>query len=529
MRRRPAASSRRRSAPRRPSRPGRNPRGSTVRASSAASSTEWTGDRRTPTCSRPPASRSDASTSRQIRAAGRCPGGTTASTRSSWSVESTIRVTAAAADSSTPAAAAPRGPPRDAGEDVPAHRVGAAAEPQRFREVGEHPGEARPGEHRRRTSRLRTDLLATRTGRPPARRTSPSALASRASRSTTANGGSRSAVARSSSTWGRLGGAGASGPQRAGPAGTGQPHGPLTCTRPESAGVTEDPELPGSRPVAQLGRQPRPWPRRSDRDRPTRSRPCSSGGGVQSSRPADRQRPLLHRHRRPRGCQLVCDGLADVGRCRGRRPRHRGRGRAAPAQRGTRAGGLGQPGRDIDRQTSPGAGDGTHGTGARFGGPGHPGAAWSWSPRTAIACDATTPARRPEVFSARIALGALGVVTAVTLQAVPAFALRPSRAGDAHGGAGGLRADDLDRSRRVLLVPAHRRDAAEVQHQVPLEEGSPAAAGGLAGTTRSSPTPRSPASSRPDGGARPGPAAGPHVGQGAARPRTWTDHAPASS
>ena len=143
-----------------------------------------------------------------------------------------------------------------------------------------------------------------------------------------------------------------------------------------------------------------------------------------------------------------------------------------------------------------------------------------------LACDAT---RRPEVFSAaRIGLGALGVVTAVTLQAVPAFALRAVEGpGDAHGGAGGLRrADDLDRPRRVLLVPAHRRDAAEVQH--------PRAAGGGA-----RPLPRwravwddeilanaafagVVAAGRRVPGA--GPAAGPDVGQGA-RPRTWTDHA----
>jgi FAD-linked oxidoreductase len=80
---------------------------------------------------------------------------------------------------------------------------------------------------------------------------------------------------------------------------------------------------------------------------------------------------------------------------------------------------------DIDRQTIAGAlATGTHGTGARFGGLATQvrGLELVTPDGEVIACDAT---RRPEVFgAARIALGALGVVTAVTLQAVPAFALR---------------------------------------------------------------------------------------------------------
>jgi L-gulonolactone oxidase len=80
---------------------------------------------------------------------------------------------------------------------------------------------------------------------------------------------------------------------------------------------------------------------------------------------------------------------------------------------------------DIDRQTIAGAlATGTHGTGARFGG----------LATQVRALELVTPAgevlrcdtdRHPDVFAAaRVGLGALGVVTAVTLQAVPAFALR---------------------------------------------------------------------------------------------------------
>jgi L-gulonolactone oxidase len=80
---------------------------------------------------------------------------------------------------------------------------------------------------------------------------------------------------------------------------------------------------------------------------------------------------------------------------------------------------------DIDRQTIAGAlATGTHGTGAAFGGLATQvrGLQLVTPSGEVLDCDA---ARHPEVFSAaRIALGALGVVTAVTLQAVPAFALR---------------------------------------------------------------------------------------------------------
>jgi FAD-linked oxidoreductase len=80
---------------------------------------------------------------------------------------------------------------------------------------------------------------------------------------------------------------------------------------------------------------------------------------------------------------------------------------------------------DIDRQTIAGAlATGTHGTGAAFGGLATQvrGLQLVTPSGEVLDCDAT---RHPGVFSAaRIGLGALGVVTAVTLQAVPAFALR---------------------------------------------------------------------------------------------------------
>jgi L-gulonolactone oxidase len=80
---------------------------------------------------------------------------------------------------------------------------------------------------------------------------------------------------------------------------------------------------------------------------------------------------------------------------------------------------------DIDAQTLAGAiSTGTHGTGARFGGL----ATQVWALRlvladgTEVACSAD---ERPDLFAAaRVGLGALGVLTAVTLRCVPAFLLR---------------------------------------------------------------------------------------------------------
>ena len=79
---------------------------------------------------------------------------------------------------------------------------------------------------------------------------------------------------------------------------------------------------------------------------------------------------------------------------------------------------------DIDRQTVAGAlATGTHGTGHRFGGLATQVRALELvlADGSVVTCDAS---RHPELFTvARVGLGALGVVTAVTLAAEPAFAL----------------------------------------------------------------------------------------------------------
>jgi L-gulono-1,4-lactone dehydrogenase len=79
---------------------------------------------------------------------------------------------------------------------------------------------------------------------------------------------------------------------------------------------------------------------------------------------------------------------------------------------------------DIDRQTIAGAlATGTHGTGARLGGLATQVAALDLvlADGSAVSCSAAT---RPELFAAaRVGLGALGVVTAVTLRCVPSFTL----------------------------------------------------------------------------------------------------------
>ncbi|MDQ1696742.1 MAG: L-gulono,4-lactone dehydrogenase [Frankiaceae bacterium] len=79
---------------------------------------------------------------------------------------------------------------------------------------------------------------------------------------------------------------------------------------------------------------------------------------------------------------------------------------------------------DIDRQTISGAtSTGTHGTGSRLGGLATQirGLELVVGDGSIVTCSAT---ERPELFSAaRVGLGALGVVTAVTLQCEPAFLL----------------------------------------------------------------------------------------------------------
>jgi FAD-linked oxidoreductase len=130
---------------------------------------------------------------------------------------------------------------------------------------------------------------------------------------------------------------------------------------------------------------------------------------------------------RPEDLQLACGRLAEIGEVgddglvtvAAGVPLHRLN--AELVRRGWSLTNLG----DVDRQTVAGAiATGTHGTGARFGGLATQvrGLTLVTPSGDVLECDAT---RRPEVFSAaRIGLGALGVVTAVTLQAVPAFALR---------------------------------------------------------------------------------------------------------
>lgn len=79
---------------------------------------------------------------------------------------------------------------------------------------------------------------------------------------------------------------------------------------------------------------------------------------------------------------------------------------------------------DIDAQTISGAiSTGTHGTGRRFGGLATQvrGLELVTADGSVLTCSAT---ENPEVFdAARVGLGALGVITAVTLQCEPAFAL----------------------------------------------------------------------------------------------------------
>ena len=80
---------------------------------------------------------------------------------------------------------------------------------------------------------------------------------------------------------------------------------------------------------------------------------------------------------------------------------------------------------DIDVQSIAGAvSTGTHGTGSRFGGIATQvvGLEMVLSDGSVVAC---SPTERPELWAAaRVGLGALGVITAVTLQTVPLFALR---------------------------------------------------------------------------------------------------------
>ena len=102
---------------------------------------------------------------------------------------------------------------------------------------------------------------------------------------------------------------------------------------------------------------------------------------------------------------------------------------------------------DIDRQTISGAtSTGTHGTGSAFGGLATQirGLELVLADGSVVSCSAT---ERPELFaSARVGLGALGVITAVTLQCEPAFLLeadeRPMPLEEAIGSIDDLAADN---------------------------------------------------------------------------------------
>jgi FAD-linked oxidoreductase len=130
---------------------------------------------------------------------------------------------------------------------------------------------------------------------------------------------------------------------------------------------------------------------------------------------------------RPEDVQLVLDrhaGLVDVTSdglvtVQAGMPLHR-----LNAELATRGWALTNLG-DVDRQTVSGAlSTGTHGTGAEFGGLATQlrGFELVLADGSVLRCSA---AEHPDVFgTGRIGLGALGVLSTVTLQAVPAFALR---------------------------------------------------------------------------------------------------------
>jgi FAD-linked oxidoreductase len=193
--------------------------------------------------------------------------------------------------------------------------------------------------------------------------------------------------------------------------------------------VTEAPALPGSRAR---------WRNWAGNER-TDTEVVQPGSAAEvaavltsAAKDGRRVRPIGSGHSftgigRPEDVQLTCGALAELGEVNDDGlvtvgagvPLHRLN--AELVRRGWSLTNLG----DIDRQTIAGAlSTGTHGTGARFGGLATQvrGLQLVTPDGEVLDCDAT---RHPDVFSAaRIGLGALGVVTAVTLQAVPAFALR---------------------------------------------------------------------------------------------------------
>ena len=149
--------------------------------------------------------------------------------------------------------------------------------------------------------------------------------------------------------------------------------------------------------------------------------------------------------------------------------RHRaGRHAAARAQRACSALGLALHNMgDIDRQTVAGAiATGTHGTGgARPRCPRRsPGS--SWSPATGRLLRAIPRRRTPtSSTAARVGLGALGIVTAVTFRVEPAFVLEADEQPMAWAEVvdGVRRPGRGEPARRDVLVPAHRPDADQAQ------------------------------------------------------------------
>ena len=148
---------------------------------------------------------------------------------------------------------------------------------------------------------------------------------------------------------------------------------------------------------------------------------------------------------------------------------------------------------DIQVQTVAGAiQTGTHGTGRDLGGMAAQVAGLELVLADGELVSAAPPSedRRSLFEAARVGLGALGVLTAVTFRVVPAFLLtareEPMRWAEVHRPAG--RADQRERALRVLLVPAHRG----LPDQAEQPRGGPgpaaAAAGGTCWTTSSCPT-----------------------------------------
>jgi L-gulonolactone oxidase len=129
---------------------------------------------------------------------------------------------------------------------------------------------------------------------------------------------------------------------------------------------------------------------------------------------------------------------------------------------------------DIDRQTIAGAlATGTHGTGARFGGLATQvrGLELVTPAGEVLSCSAE---HLPEVFSAaRVGLGALGVVTEVTLQAEPAFALRAVEGPGTLTAALGDFVDLMTSTDHVEFYWFPHTDATllKCNTRVPLEEG----------------------------------------------------------